>query len=697
MRALLIALALLILCVFSLTTTKKESSGAGCCEGAIGGGSECIGCGGGGGGGAGTPVPTSTPGGPCVADCISSDPCEASFGEPLVLVAEGIYTGNGTTQNITGLGFQPELVFVKVLSCVQATVAAFRTEAMDGLGAGGSDDWACPTDSLGSATLACKASWITGFLADGFSVAQSADHVANDLNWKYSYVAFAGAGVHTGTYTGDASGDRNIAISSGVDACDQAPKLVAVYNGSDSGGNRFDNGLCLRTASMASSPDITGVNNCMDWSGNGGFADGINGLLSTYNGGSINGFQVAGFSNFNTAIHHWFAFDERASNIAEGWYIGEQAGTNTTQISVPVPWPVPKFISIVGSTPVTAGACSVFTHAALTDGDTQSFDCPASYGPCNTNWANTWIDAARCDAALEQVTTTNASLFKANNRGTGAGDEPLCNLLGDPYYWWAARDDLLVTPTVTLTPTPTVTPTPTEASPYCSEQVQYWLDASVLASVTEGANGVTAWANQSGVQDPVTGPDTAGVAPTYDGLSPSGFPTIQYPHINSDLRTGQNVFSFSTETIMIVGQTSKAVGAETICLLDGADAADRQLIDRVAGDYKAWSGGALVANAGPLADQTEWFVASYEDIAGNDPLRVQTITELITHSPASSGGNSAEDITVGNCQAGGFGWESGQIAEVLLFAASPADIPCIEQALLDKWVRTPSGSPTPTP
>lgn len=106
----------------------------------------------------------------------------------------GTYTGNGSSQSISGLGFQPE--FVAVLGSGTQTpmlrIAGMTSSYGFGLDNGGSTR-------------------ITSLDADGFTVGSSSN--ANASGVTYHYLAFdkvAGV-VQTGSYTGNAIDNTNVA------------------------------------------------------------------------------------------------------------------------------------------------------------------------------------------------------------------------------------------------------------------------------------------------------------------------------------------------------------------------------------------------------------------------------------------------------------------------------------------------------
>jgi hypothetical protein len=106
----------------------------------------------------------------------------------------GTYNGNGTTQSITGVGFQPELVILMGNNAQRAAArysGAARTYGFDA--------------STGGTT------GVTAFGADGFAVGAAPEANANGV--AYGYVAFNdfANSISVGSYTGNNTDDRAIA------------------------------------------------------------------------------------------------------------------------------------------------------------------------------------------------------------------------------------------------------------------------------------------------------------------------------------------------------------------------------------------------------------------------------------------------------------------------------------------------------
>jgi len=125
----------------------------------------------------------------------------AFFLKDTTCIAHGKYVGNGTSKAISGLGFQPDIVFTK----------------RDGL------NWVCcKTDTMGtnkSVNMEGDTSLttaITSLDVDGFSVGASG--YANAINDDYYWVALKkkSLNISTFTYTGDGNDNRTAAHGLGA-------------------------------------------------------------------------------------------------------------------------------------------------------------------------------------------------------------------------------------------------------------------------------------------------------------------------------------------------------------------------------------------------------------------------------------------------------------------------------------------------
>jgi hypothetical protein len=132
-----------------------------------------------------------------------------------------LYTGTGTSQSITGVGFQPDLVWVKQRSAAKDNTL---TDAVRGT-----------SKALFSNTTGAEVSgsWVTAFNSDGFTVGTEADANQNGItfvgwNWKAN-----GAGV-TNTVG---------SITSTVSANTTSGFSVVTYTGNGSAGATVGHGL----------------------------------------------------------------------------------------------------------------------------------------------------------------------------------------------------------------------------------------------------------------------------------------------------------------------------------------------------------------------------------------------------------------------------------------------------------------------
>ena len=212
----------------------------------------------------------------------------------------GLYSGNGTSQAISGLGFRPDLVIVKGASTTQGV---FRTFMMKG----------DSTAYLGAAT-ANLAGAVTSIDSDGFTVGNNA--VTNTSATVYQWQAFGNA---FDPY--DNSGAADFAIGAyygnGVDATDILrvpfqPDMVTVKrSGATAGVWR----------STATGGDLSSFFGATAES-----ADYIQAL-------NADGFDVGTNAAVNTAanIYWWFAFKEGA-NFDVGSHTGTGAAHSVTGI-----------------------------------------------------------------------------------------------------------------------------------------------------------------------------------------------------------------------------------------------------------------------------------------------------------------------------------------------------------------------------
>lgn len=209
-------------------------------------------------------------------------------GSTQLKMASGTLTGNGTSQSISGLGFQPDLVVVRNDSATANVRMAWRSGSHSG----------DKTSSFVGA-IANFADGVTSLDSDGFSVGSSV--VANEDTKTIHYVAFKGTGVSFayGTYQGDGIDGKTI---SGLGF---QPDLVVVkHDGTGRGRWRTSNVV----GDTALAFDNTANSSC---------ANSIQSITS-------DGFTVGTDATVNTDTnnYYWFAFKIVPSQFKAGTYIG---------------------------------------------------------------------------------------------------------------------------------------------------------------------------------------------------------------------------------------------------------------------------------------------------------------------------------------------------------------------------------------
>ena len=203
-------------------------------------------------------------------------------------MVSGSYVGNSTSQSITGVGFEPDLVLIK--SDSNNRYACFSHSGMS-TSYTGYLAYAGTTFTTG----------ITSFDEDGFTVA-NLSHV-NYLAQTFRYIAFENAGstnFAVGAYTGTGVGGDDRSIT-GVGF---QPDLVVIK------GHNAQLGV-FRTSSMAG--DATAY-----FSGTADTTDCIQALES-------DGFQIGEDDKVNeeTKIFYYFAFKDTAEQFDVGTYVGD--------------------------------------------------------------------------------------------------------------------------------------------------------------------------------------------------------------------------------------------------------------------------------------------------------------------------------------------------------------------------------------
>jgi hypothetical protein len=217
----------------------------------------------------------------------------------------GYYVGDGGSQEISGLGFAPELVIIKADDASGAG-AIFKTTAMPGNN----------TAYLGSATIDDTAGLIT-LTRDGFRVTGVNSNTANA---RFTWIAFTGSDCSSGgqfcvgSYTGNGTSPR--AITTGF-----SPDLVWVK------------------AATAVAPNWRSLSMPVNY-GQYFAATVQNTAGALYTTLDATGFTVGATNNTSAVVFYYVAFQEASGAIDVGTYTGNGTdGTNITGVGF-----IPDFV-----------------------------------------------------------------------------------------------------------------------------------------------------------------------------------------------------------------------------------------------------------------------------------------------------------------------------------------------------------------
>ena len=246
-----------------------------------------------------------------------------SYTVALAQIVTGSYTGNGTSQNITAPGFQPDIVIIKRAGSTgtaqhgQVRIAGMST-TMD-------------MSFTGSAT-----DRITGILSNGFSVGSGASVNASGDTYHYVAIKNKSGEIATGSYTGNGVDNTNITGLS------FQPDFVWV--------------LIPGVASIWRTSTMTG-DNSMPFTSTGLVADCIQALNS-------NGFQIGTDArvNTNTSTYYYIA----CKNVAGSFNVGSYTGNATDNRSISGFGFAPTFVTVKPNNNVT-GAIKTTSTGATTD------------------------------------------------------------------------------------------------------------------------------------------------------------------------------------------------------------------------------------------------------------------------------------------------------------------------------------------
>ena len=249
-----------------------------------------------------------------------------AFKNQATAVAVGTYTGNGTTQSVSGVGFSPDAVIVKDANTTTPVGAVYNVDQSYG---NSSSYFTNTANVVGS---------ITSIDATGFSV--GADTTANSSTFSHYWMAFGGSAapsssgtfkMATGTYTGNAA-------YLNVNGLGFAPDLVVIK------GNTVQAGV-FRTS--LHSGDVTSY---LD-AATADFALGIQAINP--DGFSIGTSVVV---NTNAVTYYWTAYGNAwrpgANSGASDFMVGSYYGNGVSRNITNMPWQ-PNMVTVKAATAVS--------------------------------------------------------------------------------------------------------------------------------------------------------------------------------------------------------------------------------------------------------------------------------------------------------------------------------------------------------
>jgi hypothetical protein len=201
-----------------------------------------------------------------------------------LLVKTGTYTGDGSDpQTITGVGFTPKVVMIMGTTGVGSSYSfQFKTTEM----ATGSSGVTAQTAAVAPLTEGL----IDSFTSDGFLV-----RGAKNINTRaYYYIALAGDECVTGTYTGNATDNRDVSIG-------MFPKWVMLK------GNL---GITHKSTATGNTTDISQLL---------GFNADVSNFIQNLNS---DGFQIGNNNAVNASGVTFYYFAIKGDNVTSGTYTG---------------------------------------------------------------------------------------------------------------------------------------------------------------------------------------------------------------------------------------------------------------------------------------------------------------------------------------------------------------------------------------
>lgn len=296
----------------------------------------------------------------------------------------GSYTGNGTSQNITSVGFQPDLVIVKRNG---ASVGVWRSSSMG----------ANTSNFFHNLNQDATGAYISGLLSNGFSVGSNAS--VNTSGQTYYYAAFkqVSGAMDVGTFTGNAADNRNITSTDDAGLTFK-PNLVFVKN---SNNTTAQNGVFSVSENYGDRSQVftdtaSAANQIQELRSAGGFQVGTNATVN----GSGNAIYYAAFGGASNK-----AAGSGSFTMTNGSYTGTGSGFSVTGLGF-----APDVV-IIKHNDQTTDQYAVFRTSVM-GGDTTAYMAAAT--------AN-----------------FTGGITALGSDGFTVGTAAQVNTSGDTYYWTA--------------------------------------------------------------------------------------------------------------------------------------------------------------------------------------------------------------------------------------------------------------------
>ena len=322
-----------------------------------------------------------------------------------------LYTGNGSTNAITGVGFQPDLVWIK--NRTGATSHSLY-DAVRGV------QEQIESDNTSAETT--ETTGLTAFGSDGFTVGSLAQVNTNTNNFVgWSWLA-GGAGASNtdgsitstvskaaadhfsiGTYTGNATAGATIGHGLGG-----TPELI-LYKKLSGTANWI---VYSKTAGAGNSDYLM-----LDQSGAKGFAGAINWANSTVPTATVATLGSDGNNNATAATYVFYAFRSVPGICAIGSYVGTASATNGSYVSLGFR---PRWLLIKGVTTNTSWV--------LIDTERRPFNN-------DTDLSALYADLTTIESA---ASTDEVDLLADGFKPRGSGSE--CNQSGQTFLFIAVAD-----------------------------------------------------------------------------------------------------------------------------------------------------------------------------------------------------------------------------------------------------------------